>query len=408
MSDAIITSHLSKKFCKSLRRGLYYGALDVVGSALFPRGGDRLRLRRDEFWALHDISFSVARGETFGVIGQNGSGKSTLLKILNGVLLPDAGSVAVNGRVGALIEVGAGFNPVLTGRENVYLNGAILGMTRQEIVTKFDSIVDFADVGEFLDVPLRNYSSGMSVRLGFAVAIHAELDLLLVDEVLAVGDAQFQYKCYDRITQLRNRGATIVLVSHTMSAVERVCARTLVLDHGKPVFLGETAEAIERYFSVLSDVTHTSTSPSELDVKEVRFRDVSVSRAGQLSNGAIPFARDIDLHFTYETEQHEGKELEFRVGIKLPSGVVGSMMRFRRRAASGEQITLHIRDPRLVPGTYLVNLAVCPIGVDVHAGGLKNATTFEIVAEQAGDYRFEYGQEYMVLFDYTVDAERVR
>jgi ABC-2 type transport system ATP-binding protein len=313
----------------------------------------------------------------------------------------------MTGRVGALIEVGAGFNPLLTGRENIYLNGSILGMTRAEIEAKFDAIVAFADIGEFLDVPVRNYSSGMSVRLGFAVAIHAELDLLIVDEVLAVGDAQFQYKCYDRIGQFRERGATIILVSHSMQAVERVCERTLVLDHGKPVYLGPTHEAIEKYFGVLSDVARSSNATVELDLKEVRFRDVSVASASSGGNGSIPFTTDLRLSFSYHTEQHAGQELEFRVGLKLPSGVVGSMMRFKRRAQRDETVTLHIRDPRLVPGTYFVNIAACPTGADIHLGGLKNAASFQIVPETAGDYRFEYGQEYMVLFDYTVNGEPV-
>jgi lipopolysaccharide transport system ATP-binding protein len=406
IDSAISASHLSKKFCKSLRRGLYYGAIDVLSSVVKPSAGTR-RLRPDEFWALDQVSFDVARGETLGIIGQNGSGKSTLLKVLNGILLPDAGSVTMNGRLGALIEVGAGFNPLLTGRENIYLNGAILGMSRTEIAAKFESIVAFADVGEFLDVPVRNYSSGMSVRLGFAIAIHAELDILLVDEVLAVGDAQFQYKCYERISQLRARDATIVLVSHSMSVVERVCERTLVLDHGRPVFLGDTAVAIERYFGLLSDVARAANAMTELDLKEIRFRDIVVRPAVGPMDGGIAFGRDLDLSFEYRTEQHAGRELEFRIGVKLPSGVVGSMMRFRRRARKEERITLRVHNPRLVPGTYFVNIAAQPIGADIHVGGLKNATSFRILPETPGDYRFEYGQEYMVLFDYTVDGEGV-
>ena len=402
-TDAIIVSELSKKFCKSLRRGLYYGAIDILASAVSPNRAGTRKLRKDEFWAVDDVSFSIARGDTFGVIGQNGSGKSTLLKILNGILLPDSGTVTMNGRVGALIEVGAGFNPVLTGRENIYLNGAILGMTKAEIARKFDSIVAFADVGEFLDVPVRNYSSGMSVRLGFAVAIHAELDMLLVDEVLAVGDAQFQYKCYDRINELRARGTTIILVSHSMSVVERVCTRTLVMDHGKPVFLGPTAEAIEQYFNVLSDVARSNTATAELDLKEVRFLGTTVSQAAGAPGAGIPFGSDFRIDMDYQTEQFAGRELEFRVGIKLQSGVVASMMRFRRRAQSRERIALTLHNPRFVPGTYFINIAACPIGADVHLGGIKNATSFQIVPTTPGDYRFEYGHEHVALFDYSID-----
>jgi lipopolysaccharide transport system ATP-binding protein len=406
MTDrSIAVTQLSKKFCKSLRRGLYYGALDVLSAGMGSADRGR-RLRRDEFWALDDINFEVGRGETLGIVGQNGSGKSTLLKILNGILLPDAGTVAMHGRLGALIEVGAGFNPMLTGRENVYLNGAVLGMTRDEIDAKFDSIVAFAEASEFLDVPVRNYSSGMTVRLGFAIAIHAELDILLVDEVLAVGDTLFQYKCYERIGELKARGATIVLVSHAMSVIERVCERTLVLDHGKPVYLGETPVAIERYFGLLSDVSRAANARTELDIKEVRFRNAVVRQSSAGSNGTITFGTDLDISFDYETEQFKDQEVEFRVGVKLPTGIVASMMRFRRRARSSEHITLHVRDPRFVPGTYFLNIAACPVGADVHIGGISNATSFRVVPSTAGDYRFEYGQEYMVLFDYTVDDER--
>jgi ABC-type polysaccharide/polyol phosphate transport system ATPase subunit len=399
---AVSVSHLSKKFCKSLRRGLYYGAIDVLTSPF--ASADRGRtLRRDEFWAVDDVNFDILRGQTLGVIGQNGSGKSTLLKILNGILLPDAGTVAMNGRLGALIEVGAGFNPLLTGRENVYLNGAVLGMTKAEIAAKFDSIVAFADAAEFLDVPVRNYSSGMTVRLGFAIAIHAELDILLVDEVLAVGDTLFQYKCYERINELKARGATIVLVSHAMSVVERVCERTLVMNHGVPVYLGPTPVAIEKYFGLLSDVSRSANSMVELDIKEVRFRNAEVRPAAP--GEGVKFGADFDVSFDYETEQRAGQELEFRVGVKTPSGIVVSMMRFKRVAKAHERLTLRVRDPRLVPGTYFLNIAACPIGADVHLGGVANAASFTVTSDIPGDYRFEYGQEYMVLFDYTVNAE---
>jgi lipopolysaccharide transport system ATP-binding protein len=402
---AIAVTNLSKKFCKSLRRGLYYGVIDVLSSGV--RSTDRgRRLRRDEFWALDDINVTVGRGQTLGVIGQNGSGKSTLLKILNGILLPDAGTVSMNGRLGALIEVGAGFNPMLTGRENVYLNGAVLGMTRDEIDAKFDSIVAFAEAADFLDIPVRNYSSGMTVRLGFAIAIHAELDILLVDEVLAVGDTLFQYKCYERISELKARGATIVLVSHAMSVIERVCERTLVLDHGQPVYLGETPVAIERYFGRLSDVSRAANVMTELDIKEVRFQNATVRQSSAGANGSIPFGTDIEISFDYQTEQFKDKEIEFRVGVKLPTGIVASMMRFRRRARASEHLTLRVSDPRFVPGTYFLNIAACPTGADVHIGGISNATSFHVVPPTAGDYRFEYGQEYMVLFDYTVNGER--
>jgi ABC-type polysaccharide/polyol phosphate transport system ATPase subunit len=403
-APAIEVHGLSKKFCKSLRRALYYGAVDVVRSFV-ASGATGARLRRDEFWALDGLSFEVAPGETLGVIGENGSGKSTLLKLLNGILLPDVGRATVRGRMGALIEVGAGFHPMLTGRENIYVNGAILGMSRAEIDAKYESIVEFADVGTFLDVPIRNYSSGMVVRLGFAVAIHAEVNVLLVDEVLAVGDALFQYKCFERVRELRERGVTIVLVSHAMSLIERMCQRTLVLDRGRPVFLGDTALAIEKYFDLVSADARTDHRPRELDVREVRFSGIQVRPETGLLDGPIHFGQDLAITFGYETQKYAGEELEFRIGIKTMGGIVVSMMRFRRRAMAAEKLTLRIREPRLWPSTYIINVSACPVGMDIHVGGWNNALTFQVVSEQPGDYRFEYGQEYIVLFDYTVETE---
>ncbi len=181
---------------------MWYGFRDILRdtAGLHPKSD---RLRRKEFWAVDDVSFELRKGETLGIIGPNGAGKTTLLKMLNGIVLPDKGSLRIKGRVGALIQVGAGFHPQLTGRENIYINGAILGMGKREIDKKFDAIVEFADIGDFLDTPVKHYSSGMFVRLGFAVAVHCEPEILLVDEVLAVGDTGFQTKCFNKIGELK-------------------------------------------------------------------------------------------------------------------------------------------------------------------------------------------------------------
>src|SRR5436853_828510 len=192
-----------------------------------------LRNRREDFWALKDINFKVKRGEALGIIGHNGAGKSTILKLLSRITTPSAGEIMINGRLSALIEVGSGFHPELTGRENVYLNGAILGMTRRQIAERLDSIVDFAGVRQFLDTPVKRYSSGMYVRLGFSIAAHLDPDILLLDEVLAVGDAAFQDKCLKRIAQMRDAGITIVFISHDLGAVERLCDRVLLMQKGE-------------------------------------------------------------------------------------------------------------------------------------------------------------------------------
>lgn len=202
----------------------------------------------EEFWALRDISFTVEAGERIGIIGRNGAGKSTLLKILSRITEPTVGRVRLRGRTSSLLEVGTGFHPELTGRENIFLNGAILGMRRAEIRRKFDEIVTFAEVEKFLDTPVKRYSSGMYVRLAFAVAAHLEPDILIVDEVLAVGDAQFQRKCLGKIEEVSTRqGRTVLFVSHNMPAVQRLCGKTLLMEHGGVVGCGASSEVISRY-----------------------------------------------------------------------------------------------------------------------------------------------------------------
>jgi len=205
------------------------------------------RARYEEFWALRDLSFEVPTGQTFGVIGSNGSGKSTLLKCLAGILVPDRGQVTTHGRVSALLELGAGFHPELSGRENVYLNGAILGLKKAEITARFDDIVGFAGLSEFIDTPVKNYSSGMFVRLGFAVAANVEPDVLLVDEVLSVGDEMFQRKSAERIERFRREGRTIVFVSHGLGQVEQLCEQVAWIDHGELKMVGPAADVISAY-----------------------------------------------------------------------------------------------------------------------------------------------------------------
>ena len=204
------------------------------------------------FYALRDVTFSVARGETLGIIGRNGSGKSTILKLIAGVTAPSEGEIGVYGRVSPLIELGAGFHPDLTGRENVFLNASILGMSRKEVSARFDEIISFAELWDFVDTPVKRYSSGMYIRLGFSVAVHSDPEILLIDEVLAVGDAAFQEKCLAKMQEFRSQGVTIVLVSHSMELVEEFCERALLLNGGGVLADGAPTEVVKRYTDLIS------------------------------------------------------------------------------------------------------------------------------------------------------------
>jgi lipopolysaccharide transport system ATP-binding protein len=247
MPAAIVVDNVSKKYLIGLAR--YSSLRDTVTNTCRRVLGRPLpeTARTREFWALKDVSFEVEKGTTLGIIGPNGAGKSTLLKLISRVSKPTKGTITTHGRVSALIEVGAGFHPELTGRENVYLNGSILGMMKREIDKKFDAIVDFSGIEEFIDTPVKYYSSGMYARLGFSVAAHVDPDILLVDEVLSVGDWGFQQKCLERMQEIVAAGVTVVFVSHNMSAVTRLCKKSAVLDAGKCIYSGDTEGAISAY-----------------------------------------------------------------------------------------------------------------------------------------------------------------
>jgi ABC-type polysaccharide/polyol phosphate transport system ATPase subunit len=251
----------------------------------FDRVSKKYRLRqagrtREDFWAVKDVSFEVPRGETLGIIGHNGAGKSTLLKLLSRITAPTSGTITLEGRLAALIEVGSGFHPELTGRENIFLSGSVLGMRRREIAAKLDRIVEFSGVGPFIDMPVKWYSSGMYVRLGFAVAAHLEADILLVDEVLGVGDAAFQLRCHERIAQLRNDGATLVFISHDLASIGRLCDRVVLMQRGRVAGTGAPADVISLYqqtvtnsFAAETAEAHPSVAKGAARILDVTFRD---------------------------------------------------------------------------------------------------------------------------------------
>ncbi|MDJ0702388.1 MAG: ABC transporter ATP-binding protein [Leptolyngbyaceae cyanobacterium MO_188.B28] len=248
-SDDVVLSvqGVSKKFCRDLKRSLLYGVRDIGKEFLGLRGEKNDKLRKKEFWALQDVSFELRRGEALGLVGKNGSGKSTLLRIIAGLIKPDVGMVRVNGRVAPLIALGAGFNPVLTGRENIYANMSILGLSKEEIDERFDEVVEFAEIGEAIDSPVQSYSSGMAARLGFASAIHTNPDILLIDEVLAVGDLKFRAKCNRKLFRLRQNGATFILVSHNSQVLLSACNSAIYLALGKVVTSGEAKSVVVKY-----------------------------------------------------------------------------------------------------------------------------------------------------------------
>ncbi|UCH95035.1 MAG: ABC transporter ATP-binding protein [Candidatus Aminicenantes bacterium] len=239
---------LSKKFCRRLKRSLWYGIRDI-GAELTGSKRNRAKLRKEEFWALKDVSFEIKQGELVGLIGANGAGKTTLLRLLSGLIKPDEGEITVRGKIQALIALGAGFNPVLTARENIYINGAVLGFSKKEMDQLLEEIMEFAEIREFIDMPVQSYSSGMQVRLGFSVAVNLKPDILIVDEVLAVGDASFRRKARNKMMELLHSGISVLFVSHNMALVSSLTSRCIYLDKGRVISVGTSDKVTSLYLS---------------------------------------------------------------------------------------------------------------------------------------------------------------
>ncbi len=310
MSDTVIqVENLGKKYIighqkpenyTALRDVIAHGVKSLGQKLLQPLGKKTADPAFEEFWALKDVSFEIKQGDRVGIIGRNGAGKSTLLKILSRITEPSCGRISIRGRVASLLEVGTGFHPELTGRENIYLNGAILGMSKVEIKRQFDEIVAFAEVEKFLDTPVKRYSSGMYVRLAFAVAAHLEPEILIVDEVLAVGDAQFQKKCLGKMEDVSKGGRTVLFVSHQMSAVTRLCEKCLLLDRGNLKLDGDVYAVTNKYLQ--SDLG-TSAERSWSDPKTAPGNDIVRLKAVRVvSNGSITDTIDISHPATIEIE----------------------------------------------------------------------------------------------------------
>ncbi|WP_035992802.1 ABC transporter ATP-binding protein [Leptolyngbya sp. KIOST-1] len=285
-SDVVLSVQgVSKKFCRDFKSALFYGMQDISSEVLGLRGDKNDRLRKKEFWALQDVSFELRRGEALGLVGKNGSGKSTLLRVIAGLIKPDVGSVTVRGRVAPLIALGAGFNPVLTGRENIYANMSILGLSKAEIDDRFDDVVAFAEIPDAIDSPVRSYSSGMQARLGFACAVFTEPDILLIDEVLAVGDSRFRAKCFRQLNDLRKKDVTFILVSHNSNSILTVCESSAYLRRGNLIDFGDSTSVMKKYEEdlfikdkesaekTLSTRSNYSEENPNLNISDVFFED---------------------------------------------------------------------------------------------------------------------------------------
>ena len=276
------------------------------GVSRLARGPGRSRRVRDEVWSLRDVDLDVAEGEAVGLLGRNGAGKSTLLKVLTRITDPTSGTVRTRGRVGALLEVGTGFHPELTGRENVYLNGAVLGMARSEIDRQYDAIVDFSGVERFLDTPVKRYSSGMYLRLAFAVAAHLQADIMVVDEVLAVGDAEFQRKCLGKMADIERAGRTVVFVSHNLDAISRLCPRAVWLEQGRVAMSGTTSEVLDAYLASGQPAVARSTFPAAAPDDPVWLRSVTLldstgERATEVLDRSRPFTVEVEFELRERT-----------------------------------------------------------------------------------------------------------
>jgi ABC-2 type transport system ATP-binding protein len=351
----------------------------------FVTGGRRHEF--NDFVALDDISFNVRRGEVFGVIGHNGSGKSTMLKCMASIIQPTRGTVRVHDRMSALLELGAGFHPELTGRENVYLNAALLGMTRHEISERYDEIVEFSGLeDEFLDTPVRTYSSGMYVRLAFSIAINVEPDLLIIDEILAVGDIDFQRKCTERFLEFRNSGRTTVLVTHDLGSVRTMCDRAVWLDHGKLRGAGNPGEMVDGYTQSMSGALDRVAALGSYreGSGEIQFTDISMSVGGERSV-RVRTGDDIDIDLSFATGSHI-ESPAVSVTVSTASGITLTDPSTRDagidlgHVSSEGSLRLRLSELALLPGAYHVHCTLTDSRRQHIYDRVHQAVTFDVLA----------------------------
>ena len=393
MGEVLIKAEgVSKKFAKDLKKSLYYGVLDLVNGVT---GKEQVRdLRKDEFWAVRDLSFEVRRGECLGLIGHNGAGKSTLLKILNGLIAPDEGTITMKGKIGALIELGAGFNPILTGRENIYNNAAVIGFSKKEIDANLDTIIAFSELEDFIDMPVQNYSSGMKVRLGFAVAAQMQPDILLIDEVLAVGDLGFILKCFKKIDLLLPNTA-LIFVSHTMPMVARICNQIILMDHGKMEYQGfDMAVGIGKYYNKFT----TSENSVMFDDGQLSLESFHINTD---DSNSIEQKKDLEIELNFKIINFELKTipslyLEFRDKEQRP--VAGAIIKDFKKELQGDTIKFNIRVKNILfsLGFYSIDLGVLDSFTKSPILRINNMVSFKVQSETQLWVPIELETEYTV------------
>lgn len=354
-SSAVSVDGVSKRF------RLYHEKNQYLKSTVL-RGK---RAKYDEFWALKDISFEIPSGSSFGIIGSNGSGKSTLLKCLAGILTPDNGNITVRGRIAALLELGAGFHPEMSGRENIFLNGAILGMTQRELLRQMDSIIEFAGLEEFIDTPVKNYSSGMTVRLGFAIAINVDPEILIIDEVLAVGDSAFQQKCHEKIEEFKHDGRTIILVSHGLGDVAQLCQTVAWIEKGNLKAIGDGYDVVGEYLGEANDATVRQTGEigerwgtREVEIAGVEFLGLDKKPISSIRSGA-----PVTLRVNFQAHQQVPEiVVGFRISHLHGTNIWGTNTKRRSvhvGPVNGEgSIDIEIPQFPLLSGTYDLTIAI--------------------------------------------------
>ncbi|HEU4972839.1 MAG TPA: ABC transporter ATP-binding protein [Gaiellaceae bacterium] len=395
MAVAIQTDQLSKQYQIGEMQSAYGTLRDTLAS------GARRLVRRDhsqhveDIWALRDVSLKVPEGQVLGVIGRNGAGKSTLLKILTRITTPTSGTAEIHGRVGSLLEVGTGFHPELTGRENVFLNGSVLGMKRREIQSKFDEIVEFSGVQRFIDTPVKRYSSGMSVRLAFSVAAHLEPEILLVDEVLAVGDAEFQRRCLGRMEDLSQSGRTVLFVSHQMQAVTQLCDRAILLEKGEIALDGSADDVVAEYLQLVGGSSSERTWPEDSAPGDtlVRLLAVRVVDEGGEVVSSVDVRKPVGIEITFRVLRDSGRSVFPKIKIydarrNVAFNALDTSSRWRHPTASGEYVsTAWIPANLLNEGLIAVDVGVCSVGttkLHPHTGA-NDVVSFHVRDPGEGD-----------------------